>query len=434
MKILATRFSLLRQLGRGASGSVWLALDHQTGNRPIACKLLHAESRSDARAINSLKREVLIARRLHHPNICQVFSFYEVEPEPFITMEYLEGQTLRSAAAESGAQVPRSRLEHWLQQIADALDYAHARQILHRDIKPSNVLCGHGEEVSLIDFGIASVLAEQDQTDHPASRVGTYLYMAPEVIHGRAPTPYSDQYSLAVMAYELLNGEHPSLAQRGWSSTGAAPSTGLNVDDAFKRALSEVPEERFEDCRSFVTALRGSSHDGDISVPPANRGRLLENPSEDSDTRDADWNRPLSSCLMLGEILRDNGLVTDDAIEGALRAQPGTGLSLGELLLDRGEVSARSLASAIAEQCRLEFVPLSDEAIDWAAARAIGMATLNRDVCIPIRGAAAGIRVAISDPLDFAALERIEATAAVPVEWCVASRDEILSALQQKPS
>jgi len=155
--MLADRFRLIRQVGEGSIGVVWVAEDTHLDNERVACKILREELSSKREALAALKREVLLTRKLRHPNILAVYTFWEAEPSGFITMEYVDGQNLAEALADRGRPFTVKETLPWLRELSEALDYAHGRGVLHRDVKPANILLGKDGHVRLADFGIASM-------------------------------------------------------------------------------------------------------------------------------------------------------------------------------------------------------------------------------------------------------------------------------------
>jgi serine/threonine protein kinase len=243
-------YRLLRVLGQGAFAAVYLG-EHQYLERPAAIKVLHV--RMEGAHQESFRREARTIARLQHSHIINVHDFGIEDQTPYLVMEYTTGGTLRSRHPK-GTQVPFERIVRYVQQIASALDYAHAQHVIHRDIKPENILLNTKQEVILSDFGIAVVLRTLDSlsTQNPA---GTPLYMAPEQIQ-RHPCPASDQYALGVMVYEWLVGEPPFLgpgmavfAQHLYepppSLCARLSHLPAAVEDAIFGTLAKDPEHRF---------------------------------------------------------------------------------------------------------------------------------------------------------------------------------------------
>lgn len=206
-------YRVLRQLGRGGTGTVFLALELSSGNRQVALKIPNAGRNCPRELVERLFREARLVKQLQHPNICEVYNEGTVNGLPFITMQYIEGQSLDLLLQQSSKPWPAAEIARLMLHAARALQAAHAKGIIHRDLKPSNFMVdGRGEPV-LTDFGLA--LQYDDNAVSRLTRssviVGTLAYISPELARfGRpAVVPASDVYSLGVMFYEMLTGRRP---------------------------------------------------------------------------------------------------------------------------------------------------------------------------------------------------------------------------------
>ncbi len=206
--ILAGRYRIVRQLGAGGMGSVWLAEDTQLDNKQFAIKMLPAILVANKRAYRQLKDEALVAMKLTHPNIVTLRAFEENNGNPFLVMDYIDGQTLDDYLADKG-KLSEADVLRILRPIAAALDYAHGKGVVHRDVKPGNVMIAKGGTPYILDFGVAREIQETMTRVTGKLSSGTLLYMSPEQLNGERPTPSQDIYSFAAMAYECLNGEPP---------------------------------------------------------------------------------------------------------------------------------------------------------------------------------------------------------------------------------
>ena len=211
-RLVAGRFLLLRELGRGGMGTVWLAADETLG-RQVAIKELRprqglAGADLEAQRQRAL-REARSAARIHHAN---AVTLYEVIPAGtgdeavYLIMEFVEGPTLGELIAGEGP-LPASRVAHYGLQLLDVLESAHALGIVHRDVKPGNILIATGDQVKLADFGIAHIAGAARLTR--GGVMGTYAYMAPELFDNAPITPSADLWSLGATLYDAAEGRGP---------------------------------------------------------------------------------------------------------------------------------------------------------------------------------------------------------------------------------
>ncbi len=260
------RYKILGELGRGGCGVVYRALDPSIG-RMVAIKTILAKSESptNQESRERFRREARSAGNLSHPNIVTVHDFSDTGDPMYIAMEFVEGRTL--AAAMSGGPLPLDFILKVLRAAAGALDYAHTQHIVHRDVKPANFLIDKSDRLKITDFGIAKILDSEEGLTSTGMVVGTVQYMSPEQISETRVTGRSDQFSLAVIAYELLTGVKP-FQGNSWASVIHAiimsePASVTQFRDTLhesanavlRKALSKDPEARYATCSQFVEAL-----------------------------------------------------------------------------------------------------------------------------------------------------------------------------------
>ena len=253
------RYQIEHELGRGAMGVVYRAYDPAIGRR-VAVKTIHLDQLSDPQATAQLRerllREAQAAGILSHPNIVTIYDIAEDSANAYIFMEYVEGATLDSFARG----MPVDDFLDLLEQAAHALDYAHSKGIVHRDIKPANLMLA-GPKLKITDFGVARLRSRD--TNQSSSLLGTPSYMSPEQISAGEVTGASDQYSLAVIAYEFLAGSKPfendNLGQLLFKIAHEAPapvaSLSPKANDVLGQALAKDPTRRFRSCTEFAEAL-----------------------------------------------------------------------------------------------------------------------------------------------------------------------------------
>ena len=265
------RFEVKELLGRGAMGTVFLAEDPVIG-RQVAIKVLRthvsiADSDDASEIVERFEREFRSAGTLTHTNIVTVYDVGQEGEQPFIAMEYVRGESLESVLL-SDRVFSFKEVADLAAQLASALDYAHARSIVHRDIKPANVLMTWDGKAKITDFGVAK-LATSTMT-RTGTIIGTPAYMAPEQVTGHPVSGAADQFSIAVILYELLTGERPFAGDSPTSilykivHEQPQPPRSLNrdlpekINQVLLRALSKDASDRFDSCTDFARAVRGA--------------------------------------------------------------------------------------------------------------------------------------------------------------------------------
>jgi len=280
-QILIERFSLVKLLGEGGMGQVWQVWDLELGVH-VAVKIVNPEFAARADHVELLKNECRNTRRLVHPNIVRVFDFHRLDDLVFISMEYIEGEDLRSYHRRMH-RLTHTNVITLLQPVITALSYAHNLGLVHRDVKAGNVLLDQNATPHLTDFGIAGIF----KTDIQALVItsgGSIYSMSPQQLDGRSPHPTDDIYSLGVLMYELLTGNPPfypdishekirreipfSVNQQleHVKSTVRVPDT---LDELIAQMLHKEPAERPCDMQEISDTLQSilgvSNHD---TMPP----------------------------------------------------------------------------------------------------------------------------------------------------------------------
>ena len=292
------RYEILAELGRGAMGVVYKARDPKIG-RTIAIKTIRladkaAESETD-KLRERLFREAQSAGRLSHPGIVTIYDVDEEAGMAYITMEFVEGKPLETQM-DSAPVRDFGFVSDLLRQTAAALDYAHSKEIVHRDIKPANIMVTPEGGIKITDFGIARI--SSSKLTQTGTVMGTPSYMSPEQVRSDSTDGRSDQFSLAVICYELVSGQKPftgesltSVMFKIVSVEAIAPSevnpgVSKELSAAILRALSKDADERYPSCREFAeAAARGCA--SVVEAAPAAAGAEGARGTEDADRVEA---------------------------------------------------------------------------------------------------------------------------------------------------
>jgi serine/threonine protein kinase len=266
--ILPPRYRGAKRIGVGGMGEIYRATDETLG-RAVAIKLLADRFAADESIRRRFTREALTAARLSgQANTVTIYDVGEWHDRPFIVMEYLSGGSLDAVLSRERAQPPQRALR-WLEQAAAALDHANANGVVHRDVKPGNLLLDRDGNVHVADFGVASA-AGLDSLTLTGTVLGTAGYLSPEQAEGVRATAASDNYALAVVAFELLTGERPyeresvtaeaaaHVSEPVPSACDRLPQLPCELDAVFERALAKDPARRYPTCSEFVNALHAA--------------------------------------------------------------------------------------------------------------------------------------------------------------------------------
>lgn len=274
-------YQILEPIGQGGMATVYKAM--QTAmNRVVAIKILSPQMASNATFAARFKQEAQMIASLEHAHILPVFDLGEQDGVLFIAMRYMGFGSVQSRLTDG--KIALRDVARWIEQMASALDYAHERGVIHRDVKPSNVLIDAQDNAFLADFGIAKWM-EGSINLTGSSVIGTPQYMSPEQGQGLKIDGRSDEYALAVMAYEMIVGHPPFEAETPLAvvlkhvTEPLTPPSAINprvpeaVSEAVVKALNKNPDDRYPTTTAFAEALSHAIHTapipGTTPLPPS---------------------------------------------------------------------------------------------------------------------------------------------------------------------
>jgi serine/threonine protein kinase len=276
----AGRYQIVSELGRGSMGVVYRGFDPVIG-RTVAIKTMLIEGLTGTEFQEykaRFQREAQAAGILAHPNIVTVYDFGEDEGVLYLAMEFLEGKSLQDLVEKQNI-LPVETIIPMFEQVCSALDHAHLHSIVHRDIKPANIMILDSGLVKVTDFGIAKIMSMG--MTQAGQILGTPNYMSPEQVKGRAVDGRSDIFSLGVILYELVTGEKPFGGQNIttviYKIINENPIPPRELDSTIhpglsfviSKALTKVPEERFQTCRELSESLKNYKNLGGEPAPTA---------------------------------------------------------------------------------------------------------------------------------------------------------------------
>jgi serine/threonine protein kinase len=271
-------YEILDVLGSGGMGRVYKVRNTIT-DRVEAMKVLLPDLQGHEAVAARFLREIKVLAALKHQNIAALLTALTIENQLVMVMEHVEGESL-SSRVDHGA-IPVQEALKYLDQVLDALNYAHHQHVIHRDIKPANMMLTHEGTVKLMDFGIARSDAEPKKLTATGTTIGSLSYMSPEQVKGEPTDERSDLYSLGISFYEMITGAKPFHGDSDFSIMAAqisqAPTPPVQlqpglpkiVNDIILKSIAKAPEQRFQSAEAFRYAVKRASQaicDGETLV------------------------------------------------------------------------------------------------------------------------------------------------------------------------
>jgi predicted ATPase len=263
--IFAGRYKILEELGKGGMGRVYRAFDNKV-EEEIAFKLIKPEIADNKKTIKRFRNELKLARKITHKNVCRMFDLHEEGKTPFITMEYVRGESLKAFIQKQGMLSEEKTIDI-AQQICSGLSEAHELGVVHRDLKPQNIMIDEEGNAKIMDFGIARSIEAKGVTQ-TGMMIGTPDYMSPEQAEGKEADQRSDIYSLGIILYEMATGRLPfegntalSVALKHKTEMPADPrelndKLSDDLSSVILKCLEKSPEARFQSVEELLSELR----------------------------------------------------------------------------------------------------------------------------------------------------------------------------------
>ncbi|MDA0282254.1 MAG: serine/threonine-protein kinase [Planctomycetota bacterium] len=280
--VLASRYKIREQLGKGGMGEVWRAYDHE-GDVEVVIKILPRELQGNAEEMLRVQQTFRRVHGLQHQHICPTHHLGTDESVGrFLVMKYIDGVTLRyywKLVVQQSGKFPLAAVKAILTPVADALDYAHRLRVVHRDIKSENIMVQRdGRDPQIVDFGLAAEIRNSQAriSQVRMEKSGTYPYMSPEQWRGQDQDGRTDQYALGVIAHELLTGRlpftdrDPKVIRQRALNEAIAPVPGLSIPvfQVLCQSMAKTADQRFDSCSQFVKSLNSAMAQQTSAIRP----------------------------------------------------------------------------------------------------------------------------------------------------------------------
>lgn len=278
---LGMRYEIIRLLGQGGMGTVYLAHDREL-DRKVALKVIRADMAANPESLRRFKQELLLARQITHRNVIRIFDLARAENIEFITMDYVEGEDLHRMLRRK-KKLEAAEATNIMAQVCRALEAAHGEGVIHRDLKPQNIMLDKAGRVYVMDFGIARSIAESGMTQTGAL-LGTPDYMSPEQAKGLPLDARSDLFTAGIIFYEILSGtaafDADTTMGKLWKRTSEPPPPLTAVDKTIPAALSDIVSKCLEidPARRFASATE-LLHAIEMWQGPGSSTRVLVEPT-----------------------------------------------------------------------------------------------------------------------------------------------------------